>query len=245
MDIIKENVNNLTSLWRLVGERARIRQIGEQFDLVAVTYSEWPNRLWFHDDVNENLLGVAKNSILQTDPELIVPYWDIYRTRNYKLLEANGFEKRSEQYGMSLKLNRKFPKNDSLRLDRVTNAEKAGLWADLFQQSFGYHINPSLVALTQDAVDYFIAYHQDTPVGTAILYGDNSEVVGIHSMGIIPEFRRRGFAEEMMRDLLYRSRERRFIYAVLQASASGKGLYLKLGFKEQFILKNYALLQGA
>ncbi len=245
MDIIKENVKNLTSLWQLVGERARIRQTKEQFDLVAVTYSEWPNRLWFHDDVNEDTLGIAKNSILQTDPELIVPYWDIYRTRNYELLEANGFEKRSEQYGMSLKLDRKFSQNGSLRLERVTDTEQAGLWADLFKQSFGYRINPSLLTLTQDAVDYLIAYHQDIPVGTAILYGHNSEAVGIHSMGSLPEFRRRGFAEEMMRDLLNRSRERRFTCATLQASAAGKGLYLKLGFEEQFLLKNYALLQRA
>ena len=62
-------------------------------------------------------------------------------------------------------------------------------------------------------------------------------------MGVIPEMRRKGFAEQMMVNLLHWSTEQQFTYATLQASAMGKGLYLKLGFEEQFTMKNYSLRQ--
>jgi len=59
--------------------------------------------------------------------------------------------------------------------------------------------------------------------------------------GIIPEQRRKGFAEQMMVNILSQSAEQGFKYSTLQASELGKGLYLKLGFKEQFIIKSYSL----
>lgn len=58
-------------------------------------------------------------------------------------------------------------------------------------------------------------------------------------MGVIPAMRRKGLAEQMMRRILNQSLAQGFRYAMLQASAMGKGLYQKLGFTEQFVLKNY------
>ncbi len=66
-------------------------------------------------------------------------------------------------------------------------------------------------------------------------------IIGIHSMGIIPEMRGKGFAEQMMRTILNQAVEQGFERATLQASSMGKGLYLKLDFEQQFAMSNYGL----
>jgi ribosomal protein S18 acetylase RimI-like enzyme len=52
---------------------------------------------------------------------------------------------------------------------------------------------------------------------------------------------RKGLGEKLMSTLLFQAKGQGFGYVTLQASQPGRGLYLKLGFKEQFVLKNYAL----
>ena len=243
MNLIQKNIDNLTSLWRKVGEREHAHTSGDDFDFSAINYSEWPNRLWFHHDLNENSLKAAKNQLLSSSTKLIVPYWDIYQSQSYGLLEANGFEKLSEQVGMSLKLTQSYEKIEPLRLEIVTSKESAILWEELFLQAFNYRISHKLLLPGHEDIDYLIAYHKNEPIGTGIFHYSGDAVVGIHSMGIIPEMRRKGFAKQMMINMLSQSSKRGFKYATLQASDMGKGLYLKLGFEEQFIIKNYALRQ--
>jgi len=63
-------------------------------------------------------------------------------------------------------------------------------------------------------------------------------------MGNPPEMRRRGFAEEIMKLLINRVFDNQGKYITLQASGMGKNGYLKLGFEEQFIIRNYRLKQS-
>ena len=74
-----------------------------------------------------------------------------------------------------------------------------------------------------------------------MLYHNNPEVVGIHSMGIIPEMRRRGIGEKVLKEILNISVEQGFKYATLQASMAAKPLYKKYGFTTQFKMSNYQL----
>lgn len=242
-DLAQENISNLTSLWRTVADKAQAHTSGEDFDFSSIDYSEWPNRLWFHHDLDQRTVGAAKNQLLSTPVKLVIPYWDIYQSGSYQLLEASGFELQSEQIGMSLRLAETYEKVKNLSLEKVSNNESAMLWEQLFMQAFGYKISHQLLLLSGNEIDYLIAYHDKQPIGTAILYHQGNTVIGIHSMGIIPEMRRKGFAEQMMVNLLHWSTAQQFTYATLQASAMGKGLYLKLGFEEQFTMKNYSLRQ--
>ncbi|MDN5202686.1 GNAT family N-acetyltransferase [Fulvivirgaceae bacterium BMA10] len=241
MNLIKENVKNLTSLWRIVGDRVHAYTRGDDFDISAITDSEWPNRLWFHHDINERSLKAAKESLLSVSTNLIVPYWDIYQSRSYEFLESNGFEKLFEQVGMSLALTQAYETIGTLQIEKVTSKKTALVWDELFKQAFNYRIHHDLLMSSYMDIDYLIAYHNKQPVGTAILHHSKEAVIGVHAMGIIPEMRRKGFAEQMMLNLLGKATEQGFKYATLQASDLGKGLYLKLGFEEQFIMKNYVL----
>lgn len=75
-----------------------------------------------------------------------------------------------------------------------------------------------------------MAYYQNEPVGTAILFQIN-KVSGIHGVGVISGMRRRGFAEQIMKRLINMAVENDSQHVTLQASAMGRNIYLKLSFK--------------
>lgn len=141
---------------------------------------------------------------------------------------------------MSLKLDTPYEKT-GLHMEKVSNKSDALLWEKLFMQVFNYRISTEILLSSYEKIEYLIAYHENEPIGTGILYNDGNKIIGVHSMGIIPTMRRKGLAEQMMINMLDQSVGKGFEYATLQASDNGKGLYLKLGFEEQFTLKNYVL----
>ena len=242
MDTIQANIKNLTALWRTVGQQTSTYKAAEAFEYCMVEYAEWPNKLWFPHEVLEENIRTAKSILLAKPRNLVIPYWDIYSQQYDGLFQRYGFEQKSEQIGMSSKLTQDYRKRgDSLQLKKVSNKTDAALWSQLFFQAFNYSIHPKTIVSSYNQIQYLIAYIKDDPIGTAILFSTDNEVMGIHSMGIIPEKRRNGYAEQMMVKMLVTSKAQGFKYATLQASNMGKGLYLKLGFKEEFNLKNYHL----
>ncbi|UII30424.1 GNAT family N-acetyltransferase [Fulvivirga ulvae] len=242
-ELIIKNIRNLTSLWQTVGEMANGQTFGETFDYCIIPYSEWPNRLWFHHDLSIEGISQAKEVLLSTPQNITVPYWDIYQSNSDQLLAANGFEVRFEQVGMSLKLGHSYDVPQKLSFKKVENEKEARLWEALFGQAFGYLISRKLLTPHYDDTDFIIVYHSEAPVGTAVLHHPSDEVIGIHAMGIIPDARRQGLAEVLMKMILNDSIRQGFPFATLQASAMGKGLYTKLGFEEQFTMKNYTLIK--
>lgn len=235
---IHANIENLTALWKQAGLPFNGCVEGEEFSYCEVPHSEWPNRIWFNEDISEELITKAAESIAGKSTRFTLPYWDIYNSNSFEILNALGFEKRTEQIGMSLKLHQPFQQTIRLDHQRVTDPTAAKLWSDLFKQAFGYYISEEILMRTLKNIEYYIAYYETQPVGTAILY-NTGNISGIHAVGVIPEMRRKGFADDMMAFILNRAIASHAAYATLQASAMGKGLYLKLGFKEEFIIRNY------
>ena len=242
MDLKKLNIDNLTSLWQLVDRRAGAYVQGDVFDHGTITYSDWPNKLWFTRKPTPEDIIVAKEIIASASTKLTIPYWEIPGNDYESLLVKNGFEKILEQVGMALDLSKGDFTPSGLKLQKVENSKTAQLWESLFERAFNYRIHHELILKSLDAVDYLIAYDGTSPVGTAITFGTGNRIVGIHAMGIIPEMRRKGYAEKMMQSMLHEATGSGYSHAVLQASAMGKGLYEKLGFEEQFEMRNYALL---
>ena len=67
------------------------------------------------------------------------------------------------------------------------------------------------------------------------------KIAGIHGVGVIPSYRRKGFAEEIMKVLLNDALEYGADYSTLQASNMGKGIYERLGYSEDFLISNYIM----
>ncbi|WP_298733952.1 GNAT family N-acetyltransferase [uncultured Chitinophaga sp.] len=235
---IHANIANLTGLWKQASIPFNGCLEKEAFCYAEVPHSEWPNRIWFNEDLTEALLAEAARSIAGKATVFTLPYWDIYNSQSFQLPDTAGFQQRNMQIGMSLKLVRPFEQNIRLDYTRVTDDDTAGLWCNLFKQAFGYYIHEEILMRTYKEIEYYIARDESQPVGTAILY-NTGNISGIHSVGVIPEMRRKGFADDMMAFILNRAIALKAEYATLQASAMGKGLYLKLGFKEEFVIRNY------
>jgi len=240
MNNIKSNIENLTSLWQTVSKPFNSYFIETSFNYSLIENSEWPNRLWFNQEINKDVIALVKKKLLSISTNLTIPYWDIYNSDSFKILEQNGFHLKFEQIGMSLKAPHIFTELKELSLQKVSTEKEAKLWSILFSKSFGYFTNPKLLIKSQKNTNYYIAYDQNIAVGTGILH-TTSNVSGIHSVGVVPEQRRKGYAEQIMKLLINQSIKINSNYITLQSSDMGKRIYLKLGFEEQFTIKNYAL----
>ncbi|WP_289063743.1 GNAT family N-acetyltransferase [uncultured Zobellia sp.] len=241
-ELIHTNIKNLTSLWETAAAAFDSYHKTPVFEYCEVSSSEWPNRLWLHQPINQETVDLIKQKIGETATPITLPVWDIYDDNQSALLENNDFIFIFEQVGMSLKPSHFFDIHGDVNIERVTDSTEAKLWSVLFKKSFGYEISLETVSKTLSEIEYYIAYSDGLAVGTAILHQTNS-VMGIHAIGIPPEMRRRGYADQIMRLLINKIIKNGFEYITLQASNMGLNLYLKLGFEEQFLIKNYRLAQ--
>jgi len=236
-DINKLNIANLTSLWSKVGQMVGHYTNENGYELSFVKNSEWPNKIWINQPLTQELLTALSQQMASCEQTLVFPHWDIY-ANDGTAIALEGFTQKSFQTGMSLQLNKSFTSSNSLTFKRVYNTSEAKLWAEVYPKCFGYVISEEILTHTMDEIEYNLFYCNDKLVGTAIYHPDES-VAGIHGVGIVPEMRRRGFAEEIMYMLLNRAIASGIPYATLQASELGKGIYKRLGFSEDFIIKNY------
>jgi ribosomal protein S18 acetylase RimI-like enzyme len=240
MKNILANIENLTSLWQTICKPFNSNFKEECFNYSLIKNSEWPNKLWFTKDIDLNAILLAKEKLISLSTDLTVPYWDIYNSNSFKILEKNGFNLKFEQVGMSLKRDSLFTELDTISLKKVSFENETLLWSELFSKSFGYFIDPILLTKPQKNTTFYIAYHKNEAIGTGVLHTTNN-VTGIHSVGVTPEQRRKGYAEQIMKLLINESIKTNSNYITLQSSNMGKRLYLKLGFEEQFTIKNYSL----
>lgn len=238
-NINKLNIDNLTSLWAKVGRAAGHYINGNGYEISLVQNSEWPNKIWIKQPLTKELLSSLSEEIVSTESNLTFPHWDIYPSEGAEVALLD-FTQKSFQTGMSLQLNKPFPSSHSLQSKRVSNTTEAKLWAEIYPQCFGYVIGEEILVRTMNEVQYYLFYFNEELVGTAIFY-PNEEVAGIHGVGIVPEMRKRGFAEEIMCILLNKAIAAHLPYATLQASELGRGIYKRLGFTEDFTIKNYLL----
>lgn len=78
----------------------------------------------------------------------------------------------------------------------------------------------------------FIGYDEGRPV-TIAMVNVAEECCGFYSVGTVPGYRRRGYAETLMREAARQTRSRlQFDTCVLQSSTAGRRLYEQMGFRE-------------
>ncbi|NJN28338.1 MAG: GNAT family N-acetyltransferase [Cyclobacteriaceae bacterium] len=237
MDLIETNVNNMTALWKTAGQLAG-KYIEERGYRMSIAGSgAWPDKLWFTKPLS---LQMLPDILLKWNhKEVSVPIWGESIDGQAHILKANGYEEKMTQVAMSIALEKSFDHANRLTIEKVFNGRTAHLWSRLFHKAFGYEISAETVMKTMANVDYFLGKHNGAPIGTAVLFIDESGTAGIHSMGIIPTQRRNGYAEELLIHMLNKARLKGSTLVTLQASDMGKGLYLKKGMQEDFIIKTF------
>lgn len=242
LNLTKVNFDNLTAYWANTSKLYNIYFAGDDFSYCINPEALWPNRVWLHQPLSPALVQKVKHQIQSLPQPMVVPYVHQVNDMADEIFAAHGFQVLFEQVGMSLKLGDTYqPAANHIHLHPVTQLQEATLWSDLFEQAFGYHIPPKFINNAPQSAQFFVAYNQASePIGTAMLYATHN-IAGVHMIGVTPNMRRQGYAEAIMHAILQLATAQQLAYATLQASAMGKGLYLKLGFEEDFVMKNYVL----
>lgn len=238
-DLIKDNIDNLTTLWKTVSTPLLSYHEKGSFQFSQIKNSGWPNRFWFREDITEeNLPQILK--IIEKNPNLIIPYFDIFRTNSNEIFKKNGFQTKVQLVAMALKLVEKFPVQNNLTFKRVLNEEDAKTWSDIYPLSFNYVISKETLVHNYENIKFYLVHFEEKPIGTLTLF-QTEQTMGIHGVGVIPEMRKRGFAEEIMKFAINEAIDADCNCAQLQASALGKGIYTRLGFEDLFLITNYFL----
>jgi len=243
MNKVKANIENLSSLWKSVSEPFQTYYEGDGFAYSRIPDSQWPNRIWSTEkDLTpylNNIIEIMNND--NSSP--ILTYFDSGTPNNNRekiLMASESLMERWVQYGMSMPLNQSFGKSPRLHFELIKNTDEAKLWCDVFKQSFGYKISRETLFNSYQKIDYFNVYYENKAIGTTILYITNG-VAGIHSLGIIPQMRGKGFAREAMHFILNLALEKKAVLTTLQASKMAKNMYESIGFQTQFVVRNYQL----
>ncbi|CAM3440974.1 GNAT family N-acetyltransferase [Flavobacterium chungbukense] len=239
IDLIKDNIDNLTTLWKTVATPLFSYHKNDFLEFSQIKDSGWPNRLWFREDITEENLSQILETMAK-NPGLVVPYWDIFGSNSKEIFEKNGFNIRIQLMAMFLKLNKKFELQNNLTFKRVLNEEDAKTWSDIYPLSFSYVISKETLVHNYENVKFYLVHFEEKPIGTLTLF-QTGKTMGIHGVGVIPEMRKKGFAEEIMKFAINEAIDADCEYAQLQASALGKGIYTRLGFEDLFLITNYQL----
>lgn len=181
--------------------------------------------------------------------------WYVSATGGHEALCAaladNGLQNQRNWAAMSFDLSRTGPFNQSvpgLTVMRVPNERTLLRWIAVVTESFGIpapvatHFRDYYLKMADPRSlpwDYFLGIYRGRPVACGKLFR-GADSAGIYLIGTLPEFRRMGIADSMMRKLLSTAREEGYETAVLQASDMGLPLYRRLGFEEVMTIRIFA-----
>ncbi|MFT7619999.1 MAG: GNAT superfamily N-acetyltransferase [Planctomycetota bacterium] len=236
------NIHNLASFWASCG-------VEQNLGSSAVTFSRstlWPGRLWFEYEATPSALDAesALELLARNTKDGLLPIWnmgsDEYRDR---LIRA-GYEVQLEQVAMAMALDRDSidltSSKDDSHFDFITIDSEPGIraWTEAASRAFGYPIDEASIARSfKDPHCVLVAALRDGKmVGTGLRF-DTDMVAGFHMVGVDSSNRRQGLAKKIMHYMLGQALEDGVQFSTLQASQAGESLYLKLGYKRQFVIQ--------
>jgi len=242
---------NLQGLWTLVGQYPDRRFFDDGHLTWVTSYPlSWPNLIY-----NPRLSGLDPDTYL-------LPLVEKIRRREAPATWVFGrvpcppeFLARLPVYGFTPLLTRATLALDlatlndpdlhvpGLTIRRITKPDDLSRWLpiasaafmegrDMGRDVFREHLLPS------PALRFYLAELAGQAVGTAALFLHNG-VAGLHLVGVLERFRRRGIATQVTVHALREARTLGYSMAVLKASSLGENIYRRLGFMDSFRLSLY------
>ena len=167
-----------------------------------------------------------------------------------EMMSAMGMPYRDTVPGMAM-----FPIGDApllppgLTIETVRDDATLARYQQVMAEGFGM---PLALArqLTQPAslempgFESYLGLIDGEPVATSSVY-TAGEVAGVYTVATIAGHRRRGFGEPLTGHAVSRGREQRCAVAILQASAIGKPLYERMGFRTVAPYRTFHRNEGA
>ncbi len=204
----------------------------------------WPNRCWLEPELFVAEMSITTRSIAKMPNNFVIPVWtgpSVFTDNFSGLLDDSGFAVLFEQTAMYLDLeNCPVMRPSDLEVTSIGSERDIQAWVDIAARSFGYEVDKAVIqkiAVNPD-IQLLMAYIGNRPVATALLF-ITADIMGVHQMGVLPEYRGQGIAYKLMKDVIKRSRQMPARYLTLQASVAGERLYKTLGFNVQLKIRNY------
>ena len=239
-DLEKNNIDNLTQLFKIMGASSHCYEHEKSFN---ISHS-WPGKLWVDYNYDENDIQTLICKAVKEKISYTIPLWDKKDKStllSVKALEENGFIVTFEQIAMALDVEAvPLPTKNNLDIQYIGSKENINTWVQIASESFSYPINNKVIhnISKEENIDLLLAYKEGVAVGCALVF-TNSNVAGVHLVGVPSSYRGQGIAQNIMQETIAFAKREQIRYITLQASALGLGIYKRLGFEEQFVLKNY------
>lgn len=231
-----QNIFNLTKLWELGGIHSG-KIISEKGVFASLgSNGDWPNKLWVDGRLTSEKLEIIAS--IGKDKTLGLAVWE--EGISDDPLANIGFFPTLELIGMSADLtNFSYTNQLKVILKDVKTDLEASIWSKIFFLSFGYEILPPTILALQEKVNFYTAWFEENPIGTSMIFKDPKGTVGIYSIGIVPDFRGKGLANQLFEATLSEVKKTGSNRAILQASPMGLGLYKKYNFHSDFKIRFY------
>lgn len=240
MELMHENINNLISLWRSAAEPFQSYFDFGDYSYAYIENSQWPNRIWTKQLPNDALLSEITGRMRSVQPALSFSLFEEWQSLPPASLALQGLVQKSIQYGMSISPGKVFKEQGVISLRKVGGQEEISSWCRAFKASFGYEIDERTLEHTHAFIPYYSLLFNGQVGGTLMLYVTD-DILGVHSLGVIPQLRGKGIARHAMHSTLNLALELGVKAVTLQASEMALPLYEQLGFSKQFAMKNYIL----
>lgn len=233
-------VKNLFEFWTAIGKLSQTFIKADDYQAVYALDSEWPNRVF---NVNNNTMvfkDIAALSKVEKLPEKIAAK------------APNGFRKSKDIVYVSALTN--------MALSRVDIPIRKETYSNIFQvvteddaqdfsisatMAFGYKVGNALsisIAKDLENIQIFLYKENTIVLGCGIIFFDSLNNAGLHMIGTVPEGRGKGIGSKMTQFLLLKAKEKGVANVVLHASAMGKSIYEKLGFKAYGNLETFKVV---
>ncbi len=239
------NIDNLTGLWKAMGVTVPPSEAPATLNISE----SWPHRCWLDWNATEDQLVHLANTLAALPRRGIVPVWPWPQGGVAALQSAlahHGFTERSALTAMVLPLDTVDTEwvSDGAT-EMVTTAEGIHTWTDVCSQAFGYAIDETVTQRLGGVahLDFFLARVDGVAAATALTYM-TGDTIGIHQVGVPKDFRGQGVAKRLMDHVMAHCRASGCRQVTLQASKAGAGIYRKIGFEDQFTIRNYQRVAG-
>jgi ribosomal protein S18 acetylase RimI-like enzyme len=233
-------INNLYELWDQIGNMTNKLFKMQNYTVVSMGDSDWPNRIYNLKDDTESLTEILQLSRQNKLPEFIA----IPKPNN---LERNtNLEFVTQQKNMALGL--ELISNKTIinpNIIQVKTEKEAIYFADTASKSFGYKVDSQVVysiVQNSETIRLFIFIENNVSLGCGLVFFDSNNNAGLHMIGTLPEGRGKGIGRSITEKLLIEAKEQGANYCVLHASVMGESIYKKLGFKPYGELATYKIL---
>ena len=133
---------------------------------------------------------------------------------------------------------------------KITDWDAASLpvYREIIAASFGMPLGVANYLLTPGLIKSplrgFIGYVDGTPVATSALLASDG-VAGVYNVATLPDYRGRGFGEALTWHAVRAGVEEGCVIGSLQASAMGRPVYERMGFREIAPYETYVPAQTA